>query len=380
MIGFTVNGPPRPSSERYLMVATKIDLIRQGLVCGRPWWMGRPSLSDWTGWATPPAGLGTYSAAELLECRRVVVQLNTFIGQEVPGGPVHTTDTFHALGGCDRHDAGTRLAAAIAGQLAWSLFDVPALHHVGAMTSVLDSGSSTVPPVQHAGLDMSPTPSWIVLGSTVREDAPDGTAAAMTPGAPLPQVRSIGGDLVGVCATTTATPGPEAGELEVLVCGAADAPATGVDLPDVDADRLDERRYAPIARALAAGTPTRSARTQLPDGQPVDVELLPLGFTGYLGVCRDVAAAIRAGLVGEGRAAIMSEIREVCRDRAAHLKPPTARKVVSRRSRTTSRMRTAPLVELDGVEHEVSVGADGIVLLLPAALTQMNNGPASAAS
>jgi len=378
MIGFTVSGRASHVSQQYLLVATKIDLIRHGLVCGRPWWVTPPSLSSWTSWDDLPSDLATYSAAELLECRRVAVQLNTFISQAVPGGPVHTTETFQALQGCDRHDAGTRLAAAIAGQLAWSLFDVPALHHAGAMAPELEHDPAAETRVQYAGLDGSATPSWLVLSSTMRDAAPDGPAAALALGAALPQVRSIGDTVVGACASVTATPGADAEELQVLVRGPMDTPVMGVDLPGIDADCLDERRYAPIARAFAAEVSCRTARTQLPGGEAVDMVLLPLGFTGYLGVCRDVASAIRAGLVGEGRAAIMSEIREVCRDLAAQLKPPTARKVVNRRSRTTSRMRTAPLVTLDGVEYEVSVGADGIVLLLPAALTQMNTGLESA--
>jgi hypothetical protein len=371
-ITISVNEARPASREGQVVVTTKIDLIRHGLVCGRPWWIADPELSRWTSWTSPPPGVREYSAEELIECRRVAVQLNTYLHQDRSGDPIETTEVFHALEDADRDDATTRLGAAIAGQLAWSVFDVPALHHVAWMAPDLGLDAGTGGDrVDYAGLATTETPSWVVLDAAVRTQPEAGARGDVFPGVRMPDVRAIGGASVTACAAAIAVPGQHAGALDARPTS---APA-GPDLDGIDADRLDEQRYAPFARAIAAGTQHRTVKTSLASGHPQTIHLFPLGFTGFIGVSDDLWTAIHAALDDarpEGRGRFAQQVRAIHRQRARDAKPPTARKVVNRRSRTTSRLRTAPQVDIDGVRHEVSVGPDGIALVLPIAVTQMN--------
>jgi len=374
-ITISVNEARPAPREGQVVVTTKIDLIRHGLVCGRPWWIATPELSRWTCWTSPPAGVEAYSAAELIECRRVAVQLNTYLHQDRSGDPIETTEEFHSLEDADRDDATTRLGAAIAGQLAWSIFDVPALHHVAWMAPDLGlDPASSASRVDYAGLATTEAPSWVVLDAAVRTQPEAGPRGDVEPGVRVPDIRAIGGTSVGACAAAIAVPGQHAGALDARVQTPTSTPV-GPDLQDVDADRLDEQRYAPFARAIAAGMDHRTVTTQLASGHPQTLHLFPLGFTGFIGISDDVWSAIHAALDAAGtdrRARFAQDIRAIHRQRARDAKPPTARKVVNRRSRTTSRLRTAPQLDVDGVRHEASVGPDGIALVLPIALTHMN--------
>lgn len=130
-ITVTVNGFAQVPDGMLVVPTSKLALIRWGLVCGRPWWISDPRYGRWTEWDAPPPDIGEVAGSELLELRRVICLLGAFLHEDRIGAPIETTDHFHALHGAGLEEAASRLDAAVAGQLAWSLLDVAALHHVG---------------------------------------------------------------------------------------------------------------------------------------------------------------------------------------------------------------------------------------------------------
>jgi len=364
-ITVNVNGFAGVPDGTLVVPTTKISLIRWGLVSARPWWIADPSLGRWTDWTAPPASLAEFSATELLELRRVAVLLNAYLHEDALGTPIETTEHFHALERTEQEEATARLDAAVAGQLAWSLLDVPALHHVGwtAPNLGIAPGPGARRP-DYAGLDGGDPARWVVL-----------TAAglgAVEGGTVVPRTTAIDGRPVAASGAVVALPGEAGGQLDAYLEqpeGEGD-PATA--LPDLDPDRLEEHRYAPFARAIATGMPTRSIGITAPLGSAATVRLFPLGLTGFVGLTEDVAGLVDDALAAppEGRRPrFASAVRQLVRVRAEGANRTGGVKTIAARSRRKPPI-TSTQVVIEGVLHDLSVGPDGIALLLPSSVVR----------
>ena len=328
-----VNGFTAVEDGTHVVPTTKLGLIRWGLVSARPWWISEASLGRWTEWAAPPAGLAEFSAAELLELRRVACLLNGYLHEDALGTPVETTPHFHRLDETEADEAAARLDAAVAGQLAWSLLDVPALHHVGwtAPSLGISPGPGARRP-DYAGLDADGR--WIVLTAAgIAADTPAGTGSVTA-------VGEIDGGEVTANGAVVAVP-DEGGCLDSYLEQTSSTHASGTRL-DVDADRLEEARYAPFARAIASGIHTRALGVTAPLGSAATLRLFPLGVTGFIGLSEDVASLIDEALSGPvtgRRERFGAAVRQIQQARAAgatRAESPKSRPPRSRRGSTSS--------------------------------------------
>lgn len=361
-ITVTVNGFAQVPDGMLVVPTSKLALIRWGLVCGRPWWISDPRYGRWTEWDAPPPDIGEVAGSELLELRRVICLLGAFLHEDRIGAPIETTDHFHALHGAGLEEAASRLDAAVAGQLAWSLLDVAALHHVGWTGPSLgispDPGSRRP---DYAGIDGEEPARWVVL-----------TAAAQAHSADVPPVDSIAQRGVSAWGAVVALPGEDAGVLDAYL-EQPDTTAEGGVLEDLDPDLLHEQRYARFAWALAAGLIPRVIEVAAPAAVPATLHLFRLGVTGYVGVTAEIAAAISAALAGpvDGRRRrFADEVRAAQRARAAaerRVGPPRALPLPTRRK---ARVAGPCVTTVDGITHDVSIGPDGIALMLPSTIVR----------
>ena len=343
-------------SGKHDIHANKMDIILSGLICGRFWLSAGANWSQWatsSGIATPHSDTPNYSRDELTELYGRAWMLNAYLHQSQNSSPIETTGFLHQLEKTEKGYASNWIGVAVAQKLAESLLGIPVLFHVKTIERQI--GITATPGVDkpdYFGYSHR-SGTYAAIEAKGRTETSMGKSDIRRFKQQAQSITAVRGISVEPCVLSVALLGD--GTDKRLKALFIDPKPTdeGHTLEIQYPELLEVLHYGPLIRAVEADSKTQDISLK---GHPGKLKAFRLGESGYLGASEEVMRAINNYLKKpsrESRQAFSKDIQEI------------------HSPKSTLPTRAASMqTDVNGIKHDVSIGLDGIALILPSTVVR----------